>query len=83
MKCEGLCICAYAGLPLVFSKYFPGYQISSRIFKGMLFGSIFSLKLSLKTMLNSVKTLKRYCKATLHALKKQFNYILQKILSTC
>ena len=42
-----------------FSKFPPG-------FKKTHFGSIFSLKLSLrlKTMLNSIKTLKRYCKVT-------------------
>ena len=44
------------------------FKISSRFFKVHIFGSIFSLKLSLryKTMLNSIKTLKRYSKAILN-----------------
>ena len=54
------------GLPLVFSKFFKVFQISSTVLKVKTFGSIFSLKLSLRyeTVLNSIKTLKRYCKAT-------------------
>ena len=48
--------------------FFQVFQISSRFVKVHIFGSIFSLKLSLclKTMLNSIKTLKIYCKATLN-----------------
>ena len=47
------------GLTNVFDKFSP-------VLKVHIFGSIFSLKLSLrkKTVLNSIKTLKRYCKAT-------------------
>ena len=52
------------GLPLIFSKYFPG-------FKNMHFGSIFS-SLRLKNVLNSIKPLKRYCKATLKIKNKIF-----------
>ena len=50
-----------AGLPLVFSKVIPYFQISFRFLKVHIFESIFSLKLSfrLKTMLNSIKALKR------------------------
>ena len=36
-----------------------------------IFGSIFSLKLSLKTVFNSIKTLKRYCKVTLNMFEKK------------
>ena len=46
----------------VFSKFSSGFL------KVHIFGYIFSLKLSLRlrTVLNSIKTLKKYCKATLN-----------------
>ena len=48
------------------------WEISSRFLKVHIFWSIFSLKssLRLKTVLSSMKTLKRYCKATLNVKKK-------------
>ena len=51
-----------------FPIFFPGIQISSRFLRVHIFRFIFSLKLSLRfeIMLNSIKTLKRYCKATLN-----------------
>ena len=65
-----------SGLPLVFSKKFSGIQISFRFLKVHIFGTIFNLKLSLmyKTVLNSIKTLKKYCKVTLNLYfnKKKF-----------
>ena len=47
------------GLPNVFGNFSP-------VFKSTHFGSIFSLKLNLRkgTVLNSIKRLKRYCRAT-------------------
>ena len=56
-----------------FQKIFQVFQISFRFLKVQIFGSIFSLKLilKLKTMLNSIKTLKRYCKATLNVVKNK------------
>ena len=53
------------------------FKISSRLLKEHIFGSIISLKFSLmyKTVLNSIKTLKRYCKANLNMFFK-----LKKIL---
>ena len=52
-----------------FLKFFQVFQISSRFLKVHIFGSIFRLKVSLnlKTVLNSIKPLKRYCKATLNS----------------
>ena len=41
------------------------FQIISRLLNVNIFGSSFSLKLSLRTDLISIKTLKRYCRATL------------------
>ena len=59
-----------SGLPLVFSKFFPGIPNFFQVFKTTNFGSIFRLKLNIwiKTVLNSMKTIKRYCKATLNML---------------
>ena len=56
------------GLPLIFSKIFRFSKFILSFLKVLIFGSIFSLKLSLRleTVLNSIKTLKRYCKATLN-----------------
>ena len=56
----------YTGLP--FKNFFPGLPNFFQVFKVCNFWSILSLKLSLrlKTVLNSIKTLKRYCKATLN-----------------
>ena len=48
----------YTGLPLIFSKF-------CQVFKNTHFGSIFG-SLRLKTVLNSTKTLERYCKANLN-----------------
>ena len=42
------------------------FKFFSSFLKVHIFGSIFSLNLSLKTMLNSIKTLIRFCKATLN-----------------
>ena len=49
------------------------FKISPRFLKVHIFGSIFSLQLSLrlKTVVDSIKTLKSYCKAT-------FNVFLNK-----
>ena len=62
------CTDTLSGSPLVFSQFFQGFPNFFQVFKSTYFRSIFSLKLSLrlKTMLNSIKTLKRYCKATLN-----------------
>ena len=56
----------YTGLPL--KKIFPGLPNFFQVFKVCNFWSILSLKLSLrlKTVLNSIKTLKRYCIVTLN-----------------
>ena len=42
------------------------WKISSRYFSGTWFGSIYSIKLSLNTVLSSIRTLERYCEATLN-----------------
>ena len=66
----------YTGLPLFFQKFVQVFQISSRFLKLHISGFIFNLKLSLrlKPMLNSVKTLKRYCKAILNLSFKKKNF---------
>ena len=53
------------GFPSVFGKFSSGSQISFRFLKVHIFGSNFSLKLTLRlnSVLNSLKTLKKYCKA--------------------
>ena len=60
-----------------FPKFFQVFLISSRFLKVHIFVSIFSLKLSLKleTVLTSIKTLKRWCRATLNMflVKKVFD----------
>ena len=45
----------------------------SRFLKVFIFGFIFSLKISLrlKTMITSIKTLKKYCKGTFNVFKKK------------
>ena len=50
------------------------FQIFSMFLKVCFFDSIFNLKLSLslKTMLNSTKTLNGYCKATLDVSNRNF-----------
>ena len=65
------------GLPLVFAKFFPSFSNFFKDFKVHIFGSIFSLKFSLrlKTVLARIKTLKRYCKATLNMF-----FFIKKIL---
>ena len=57
------------GLPLVISNFFQFFKISSKFLKQNISGSIFSLKLRLmyETVLNSIKTLIRYCKVILSA----------------
>ena len=56
------------GLPLVFSKHFIGFPNFYKVFKSTHFGSFFSLNLCFvcKSVLSSIKTLKRYCKVTLN-----------------
>ena len=60
------------GCHLVFYNFFQGFLNFFKVLKVHIFRSIFSLKLGLrlKTMLNIIKTLKRYCKATLNVFKK-------------
>ena len=72
-----------------FFNFYQVFQISSRFLKKrtfrLIFGPTFSLKLSfwLKTVLNSIKTLKRYCKVTLNIfLVKKKIYDDKKKLST-
>ena len=64
------------GCHSLFLNFFQVFKISSRFFKVLNFGSIFGLRLNLrlKTMLNSLKTLKRNCKATLKVLFKKKNF---------
>ena len=62
-----------AGLHNWFSiNFYQAFLISSGFLKVHVFGSIFSLKLSLrlKTVFNSITALKRYCNATLNMFKK-------------
>ena len=56
------------GCHSVFQKFFQEFQISSRFSNVHIFDSFFTtkLRLRLKTVLNSIKTLKRYCKFTLN-----------------
>ena len=56
------------GLPMVISNFFQVFKKSSRFLKLHISGFIFSLKLSfiLETVLNSLKTFKRYCKVNLN-----------------
>ena len=58
---------------MVFFLIFPGFLL-----KVFIFWTIFSLKLSLrlKTMLSSIKTLKRYCKATLNVFFNKKNLMM-------
>ena len=60
--------CYTQGCHLFFQKFFQASQISSRFLKVHIFGYIFSFNVSLrlKTILSGIKTLKRYCKATLN-----------------
>ena len=53
-----------SGLPLVFEKFFPDLLNFFEVFESTLFWSILSLKLSLilKTVLNIIIKLKKYCK---------------------
>ena len=72
------------GCQVFFEKFLPGFLIFSRFLKVHTLGSIFSLKLNLrlKTVLNSIKILKRYCKATLYVfLNKKISMITKKKLS--
>ena len=58
----------YQGCHSFFQIFLQVFQISSRFLRVHIFGSIFNLKLILRleTVLNSIKTLKRYCKANLN-----------------
>ena len=59
-------------MPKVFWKTFPGFLNCWQAFKSTSFLSITSLKLSVrvKTVLDSIKILKRYCKGNLNVLAK-------------
>ena len=57
----------HSGLPLAFENFFRCSEFLKGFLKYTFLSFFFGLKLSLslKTMLSSITTLKRYCKATL------------------
>ena len=63
----------HEGLSLVISKFFPGFLNFFQVLKIHIYWSIFS-SLRLKTVLNSIKSLKRYSKASFNTFfnKKYF-----------
>ena len=72
------CTDTLSGSPLVFSQFFQGFPNFFQVFKSTYFRSIFSLKLSLrlKTMLNSLKILKRNFKTTLNVFFKKIKFLM-------